>query len=163
MQNPAFPIKIEAVIFDFDGVFTDNNVIVDETGKESVICNRSDGFGIARLQKMGLPLLVLSTEKNTVVGKRCEKLSIPCVQGIEDKKTFLAAWLKHQKIDSNNVIFLGNDVNDTECLTYVGCGIVVADAHEDVKKISKFILKNNGGKGAVRELCDLILARNYPF
>ena len=160
MKNSSLPTIIEAVIFDFDGVFTDNNVIVDEDGKEAVTCNRSDGFGISILKKSGLHLLVLSTEKNPVVFKRCEKLGIPCVHGIDDKKTFLSAWLREHDIDCNNAIFVGNDVNDSECLTFVGCGVVVADAHEEVKRISKIILKNNGGKGAVRELCDMIIARN---
>jgi len=158
MHNPGLPIPIKAVIFDFDGVFTDNKVIVDEDGRESVICDRSDGWGISKLQKTGLPLLVVSTEKNPVVLKRCEKLCIPCVQGIDDKKGFLSAWLNEHEIDGKNVVFVGNDVNDTECLTAVGCGVVVADAHEDVKKIAKIVLKHNGGKGAVRELCDMVIS-----
>ena len=159
-KNSRLPTTIQAVIFDFDGVFTDNRVIVDDDGKESVICDRSDGFGISTVRKSGLPVLVLSTEKNPVVLKRCEKLGIPCVQGIDDKKTFLSAWLKEHEIDCNNVVYVGNDVNDAECLTYVGCGVAVADAHDAAKKVSKIILKNKGGQGAVRELCDLIMLRN---
>ena len=154
------PTTIQAIIFDFDGVFTDNRVIVNENGQESVICNRSDGFGISAIKKYGISLLVLSKEKNPVVQKRCEKLGMPCVQGIDDKKTFLAAWLRENAIDLNHVIYLGNDVNDIECLKYVGCGVVVADAHDDAKRAAKIVLKNNGGQGAVRELCDLVMSRN---
>jgi N-acylneuraminate cytidylyltransferase len=141
-------------------VFTDNRVIVNENGQESVICNRSDGLGISAIKKYGISLLVLSKEKNPVVQRRCEKLGIPSVQGIDDKKTFLAAWLKKNAINRNHVIYLGNDVNDIECLKYVGCGVVVADAHDDAKRAAKIVLKNNGGQGAVRELCDLIMSRN---
>jgi len=158
--NSPIPIKVQAIIFDFDGVFTDNRVIVNENGQESVICNRSDGLGISAIKKYGISLLVLSKEKNPVVQKRCEKLGIPSVQGIDDKKTFLAAWLKKNAINLNHVIYLGNDVNDIECLKYVGCGVVVADAHDDAKRAAKIVLKNNGGQGAVRELCDLIMSRN---
>lgn len=153
------PLTVQAIIFDFDGVFTDNRVIVNEKGQESVICDRSDGFGISEIKKVGISLLVLSKEKNPVVQKRCEKLGIPCVQGIDDKKRFLASWLKENAINLNHVIFLGNDVNDIECLTYVGCGVVVADAHDDAKKIAKIVLTKNGGHGAVRELCDQVMSR----
>ena len=157
--NSPIPLIIHAIIFDFDGVFTDNRVIVNESGQESVICNRSDGLGISVIKKSDLRLLVLSKEKNPVVQKRCEKLGIPCVQGIDDKKTFLATWLEKNEINPKNVIYLGNDINDIECLKYVGCGIVVADAHNDAKTAAKIILKNNGGQGAVRELCDLVMSR----
>ena len=156
----VIPTTIQAIIFDFDGVFTDNRVIVNEDGQESVICNRSDGLGISEIKKYNISLLVLSKEKNPVVRKRCEKLGIPCVQGIDDKKTFLETWLKENAIDHNQVIYLGNDVNDIECIKYVGCGVVVADAHENAKIAAQIVLKNNGGQGAVRELCDLVMSRN---
>jgi len=154
------PSIVTAIIFDFDGVFTDNRVIVNEDGQESVICNRSDGLGISEIKKYGIPLLVLSKEKNPVVQKRCEKLGIPSFHGIDDKKTFLVAWLKKNAMDLNQVIYLGNDVNDIDCLKYVGCGVVVADAHDDAKRAAKIVLKKNGGQGAVRELCDLVMSRN---
>ena len=159
-DNQILPEKIEGIVFDFDGVFTDNHVIVHEDGSEAVICSRSDGMGISVLKKYGFPLLVLSKEKNPVIQKRCKKLGIPCAHDIDDKKTFLMMWLDKHEINPQNVIYLGNDINDIDCLNFVGCGVVVADAHEDAKKVSRIILKNNGGQGAVRELCDLVLFRN---
>ena len=117
-------------------------------------------MGISVLKKYGFPLLVLSKEKNPVIQKRCKKLGIPCAHDIDDKKTFLMMWLDKHEINPQNVIYLGNDINDIDCLNFVGCGVVVADAHEDAKKVSRIILKNNGGQGAVRELCDLVLFRN---
>ena len=158
-SKSILPQKIQAIIFDFDGVFTDNKVIVDEDGKESVICNRSDGLGISAIKQYGLSLLVLSKEKNPVVQKRCEKLGLPCFQGIDDKKTFLTTWLEEKAINPNNVIYVGNDVNDIDCLKYVGCSVVVADAHPDAKLVSKIILNNKGGQGAVRELCDMVIIK----
>lgn len=155
----SLPTKIQAAIFDFDGVFTDNRVIIDEDGKEAVICNRSDGLGISALRETGVKLVVISKEKNPVVQKRCEKMGIPCIQGIDDKKTVLISWLAEQGIHKDHVIYVGNDTNDKECLQYVGCSVVVADAHVDVKTIARIVLNNNGGHGAVRELCDLILSR----
>ena len=82
--NSPIPLKVQAIIFDFDGVFTDNRVIVNENGQESVICNRSDGLGISAIKKYGISLLVLSKEKNPVVQKRCEKMEVPFVQEIDD-------------------------------------------------------------------------------
>ena len=86
-QNSKIPLRVQAIIFDFDGVFTDNRVIVNGDGEESVICNRSDGLGISIIKRTGIPLLVLSTEKNPVVTKRCEKLGISCFQNLENKKS----------------------------------------------------------------------------
>lgn len=159
-SRQGLPDTIDAIVFDFDGVFTDNHVIVHENGSEAVLCNRSDGMGLANLKKTKIYLLVLSKEKNPVVQKRCEKLGIPYLQGIDDKKSCLAEWLQQRNIKPENVVYLGNDVNDIECLEYVGCGAVVADAHEQAKKASRIILKNTGGHGAVRELCDLVASIN---
>jgi len=152
----CFPQKIDAIVFDFDGVFTDNKVIIDQNGKEAVICDRSDGLGISRIKKYNIPILVLSTEKNKVVTERCKKLDIDCIQGVDNKSEALKKWLKKQNAGIQNTIFVGNDVNDKECLEEVGCSIVVQDAHRDVKKLADIILKKPGGRGAVRELTDLI-------
>lgn len=154
------PNAVEALIFDFDGVFTDNKVIINEKGEESIVCDRSDGLGISEIKKIGIPIIVISTEKNVVVSKRCEKLGIEYYHGVDDKITVLKNWLNQQGIDPINSIYVGNDINDFECLRFVGCGIVVNDAHEDVKKIADYILKKKGGYGAVREVCDIVL-RNH--
>jgi N-acylneuraminate cytidylyltransferase len=159
----CLPQKTEAVIFDFDGVFTDNRVIVHEDGGEAVLCNRGDGLGISLLKKTGCQILVLSKEKNPVVQKRTEKLGIPCVYGIDNKKAYLLTWLKERDIDPGNVIFLGNDITDIECIEFVGCGAAVADANERVKNASRLILDNNGGHGAVRELCDMVISRQIDL
>lgn len=155
----ALPETIEAIVFDFDGVFTDNRVLVTEDGREAVLCDRADGWGIGQLKKTGIPLLVLSTEKNPVVRARSEKMGLPCLQGIGDKGAALAAWLVEQDLDPANVIYVGNDVNDLPCMQQVGCVVVVADARPEVKQLANLVLERPGGQGAVRELCDLILDR----
>lgn len=152
----VFPKTIEAVVFDFDGVFTDNRVIVDQTGQEAVICDRSDGMGLSRLRKLELPILVLSTEENPVVKARCQKLNIAFQYGIVNKKEALLTWLDQNKLSPDNVVFVGNDINDIDCLQAVGCSVVVNDAHPDVKRISRLILEKPGGRGAIRELSDLL-------
>ena len=158
------PDNISCVIFDFDGVFTDNAVYIDENGHEQARANRSDGMGISLLKKEGLPILVLSTEQNPIVKKRCEKLGIQCINGVKDKKLVLSDWLLKNEITSG-VIYVGNDINDINCLKMAEFSVVPADAHPQVLSCADLILKNKGGCGAVRELCDIIIAhrKNYPI
>jgi N-acylneuraminate cytidylyltransferase len=152
----ALPSAISALVLDFDGVFTDNRVIVFEDGKEAVLCNRSDGMGLSQLKKSGLRILVLSTEDNPVVQARCDKLSIEYIQGVQDKLEALRNWLKTKEIDASTVAYVGNDVNDIECMQEVGCGVAVSDAHPHVKANAHIILSASGGQGAIREIAVLI-------
>ncbi|MEM6393901.1 MAG: acylneuraminate cytidylyltransferase [Planctomycetota bacterium] len=153
------PDPIDAVVFDFDGVFTDNRVVLSEEGLESAVCSRGDGMGIDRLRATGVPLLVLSKEPVPIVMKRCEKLKLECLHGIDDKLPALRRWLGDRGLDVSRTVYMGNDVNDYECLLAAGCGVVVADAHKDVVPVADLVLEKNGGHGAVRELCDLIVDR----
>jgi len=148
---------VELVVFDFDGVFTDNGVWVHQDGTESVRCDRSDGLGIARLKQSGVPILVLSTERNPVVAARCAKLDVPVQHGVSDKGAWLRHHLSEQKIDPRRVVYVGNDVNDADCLHFVGVPVLVADAHPGVRHLARFMLSRNGGHGAVRELCDALV------
>lgn len=150
--------SIKGVIFDFDGVFTDNSVIVSQDGTESVICSRSDGLGLAKLRSIGLHCVVVSTEVNPVVSRRCEKLKIAVQQGIDDKASIVAAWAEAQGILLEDVAYLGNDINDLTALGIVGFPCAVADAYPEVLDIALFVTERPGGKGAVRELCDAISA-----
>jgi YrbI family 3-deoxy-D-manno-octulosonate 8-phosphate phosphatase len=151
------PDRIGAVVFDFDGVFTDNRVLVGEDGRESVSCNRGDGLGLDYLRATGLPLLVLSTERNAVVAARCEKLQLECRQGLRDKGAALKDFAAERDIPLSSIVYVGNDLNDRECLSAAGCGILVADAHPLVREFAAITLTRRGGEGAVREVCDLIV------
>lgn len=151
------PSKPSLVVLDFDGVLTDNRVWVTENGEEAVACNRSDGMGLSMLRKNNIQVVVLSTERNPVVTARCKKLKLPCDQGIDDKRTALKRLAKKHGVSLNNVVYIGNDVNDLECILMVGCGIAVSDAHPSVLAAADFVLNNRGGYGAVREFCDLLL------
>lgn len=153
------PRPIEALIMDFDGVLTDNSVTVDQTGCESVTCDRSDGLGLSALRQLGLRMLVLSKEQNPVVKARCAKLQIPCHHGVDDKLPQLLRYCAEHGIAIERCIYVGNDTNDIECLSAVGCGVAVADAHPEAKRHARLVLRSAGGRGALRELCDLILAQ----
>ncbi len=151
------PARIEALVFDFDGIFTDNRVIVLQDGTEAVICDRGDGWGIAQLRQQEIPMVVISTETNPVVEARCRKLGIPCLIGVRDKRSALHGWLQQNGISAENVVYVGNDVNDLECMRDVGCAVAPADAHPQIQQVAHIVLSSRGGRGALRELAELIL------
>jgi YrbI family 3-deoxy-D-manno-octulosonate 8-phosphate phosphatase len=157
--NPAddLPDPIGLVVFDFDGVMTDNTVLVDEDGREAVLAHRGDGWGLARLTEARVPVAVLSTEMNPVVAARCSKLGIPYVQGVADKEAALRTLIAEHGTRAENVIYVGNDVNDLPAMRLAGFPVVVADAHLDAVAAARLVLKQPGGRGAVRELCDMLL------
>jgi len=147
---------IKAIVFDFDGVFTDNRVIVSEDGKESVICNRSDGIGLEIIRNLEIPMKIISTEKNPVVAKRAEKLKLSVTYGVDDKLAELKKYSNETDIEISDFAYIGNDINDLQSMEKVGFPVAVADAVEEIKLISTLILTKKGGDGAVREFCELI-------
>jgi len=122
-----------------------------------VICDRGDGHGISRLRRLGIPLVVLSTETNPVVAARCQKLELEYLQGVDDKLAALRRLVQDRGAALSNTVYLGNDINDLSCLKAVGCAVVPADAHADVRPHAHVVLTCAGGHGAVRELCDVII------
>lgn len=149
---------VRLVAFDFDGVFTDNAVYVSQDGTETVRCVRSDGLGLQALAALGVATIVISTETNAVVAARSRKLAVRCIQGCDDKRAALEGVVAELALTMRETAFVGNDVNDLNCLQAVGLPIVVADAHEDVVSHAVYRTKTPGGHGAVREVCDLIAA-----
>lgn len=147
---------IGLVVFDFDGVFTDNTVLAFDDGTEAVSCWRGDGLGIRAVQAMGIEAFVLSTETNGVVGVRCRKLKLPFLQGCENKGAALTSLTGERGLELRQVAYVGNDINDLECLRMVGLPIVVADAHPSVRRAALWRTRLPGGRGAVREVCDFL-------
>jgi len=154
------PDKIELVVLDFDGVLTDNRVWTDQDGRETVAANRSDSLGLGLIRSAGVQIQVISKEVNPVVAARCRKMNVPFLHGIDDKASALKKLLAESKIDPAHAVFVGNDLNDLSCFPIVGWSVAVADAVPEVIRHADFVLTKNGGHGAVRELCDLIIKRN---
>ena len=153
------PEKIELLVLDFDGVLTDNRVWIDQDGREMVVANRSDSYGINLLRQAGVDTVVISKETNPVVIARCQKMNVPCIQGEGDKASALKRLLAERNIDPMRVVYCGNDDNDLPCFPLVGWAVAVADAQPDVARQADFVLSRPGGHAAVRELCDLILEK----
>lgn len=151
------PDDLEGLVLDFDGVLTDNRVIVQENGDEAVLCSRADGLGIERALAAGIRIAVLSKEKNRVVAARCAKLGIGCVQGCDDKIAAFGDLLASWQMAADRVAYVGNDINDLACIAAAGLGVAVSNSAAPVLQAADLILEAKGGQGAVRELCDLLL------
>ncbi|MBK8174278.1 MAG: HAD hydrolase family protein [Rhodospirillales bacterium] len=149
---------VRLLVLDFDGVMTDNRVLVFEDGREAVLCNRGDGMGLEMLKRSGLPVAVISKEVNPVVGARCKKLKIPYLQGIDNKLAELRRLVDDQGITLDAVAYVGNDVNDAECMAAAGIAIAPSDAHPHALRLAEIVTALPGGFGAVREVCDALLA-----
>ena len=154
------PKRVRLLVMDFDGVLTDDLVWVDESGVESVAASRADGMGLALLRAAGIEAVVLSSETNPVVSARCRKLGIEAIQGVTDKASALQALLDRTGIGREAVVYIGNDVNDLPCFPVAGWAVAVADAEPSVRAEADHVLRASGGRGAVRELCDFILAKS---
>jgi N-acylneuraminate cytidylyltransferase len=157
-QPPAPDLsQIRLLVLDFDGVLTDNRVLVDEEGKEAVWVSRSDGWGIARLKEAGIEVMVLSTEANPVVAARCRKLGIECIQSCVDKLASLYVIAAERSLQLSEIAYVGNDANDLPCLRVAGLPIAVKDAIAEVHQAARLKTISKGGHGAVREVCEWLL------
>ncbi|MBF0444315.1 MAG: HAD hydrolase family protein [Magnetococcales bacterium] len=150
--------NIALLVYDFDGVMTDNRALQFEDGTEAVFVSRADGYGVSQLKKRGFKQLILSTETNLVVSARGKKLNIEVIQGSSDKKAALTAYCAGLNIDLSDVLYIGNDLNDFEVMQVVGFPVAPADAHPAIIKIAKHVTKVKGGDGVVKELWESVVA-----
>jgi len=155
---------IRFLIFDFDGVWTNNQVLVHQDGTEAILCNRSDGLGIGMLRDASpaVDMAVLTAEVNPVALRRCEKLKIECVQVVRHKLPALQEMLAKRSVEPRHAAFVGNDINDIPCMQHVGVGIAVADAWPKVQAAAHAVTTRNGGYGAVREVIEWFLEARAP-
>ena len=156
----VFPGKVSCLIMDFDGVLTDDKVYTDQDGRESVRCSRSDGFGIDLLkEKTNTQPMILSRETNPVVTARARKLDIEVFQSVFNKDQAIQSMVTERNLDLREIIYIGNDLNDLVVLPLVGYFVCPSDAHPQVLRQADLVLEHQGGKGAIRELIELILEK----
>lgn len=162
------PLKdIHTVAFDFDGVFTDNKVWVDQDGRESVRCDRGDGLAFdfirafQRKAKLDVEFFILSKESNSVVLARAKKLKLVCHHGVSDKLNFMIQYLNNKLPNHTDpfsgLIYLGNDLNDLPLMRRAGYAVAPSDAHPLVRKIAHLTLEQCGGEGFVRTFIEQLL------
>lgn len=158
VQPPSGLGAVQLLVLDFDGVLTDGRVLVTEEGHEAVHCSRRDGFGLERLRACGVEVVVLSKEQNRVVAARCAKLKVECLQACEDKLGALKELAAKRGLGPEQIAYVGDDLNDLACLTWAGHSIAVHDAEPRVLRAARASTTRPGGRGAVREVCEWILA-----
>ncbi|RMI08040.1 acylneuraminate cytidylyltransferase (plasmid) [Sinorhizobium meliloti] len=152
--------KIKALITDFDGVHTDDRVIVGQDGSEAVRCSRSDGMGIEILRQSGLKMLILSREQNPVVKARAAKLQMDVLHHIRDKLPALDAWRTEQRLEWAEIAYVGNDINDLDCMKVCGMSFTPSDAHPEAKAVATMVLQKAGGNGALRDLSEFLISND---
>tara|TARA_B100000575_G_scaffold293743_1_gene306164 strand:+ start:1233 stop:1787 length:555 start_codon:yes stop_codon:yes gene_type:complete len=173
MNKYQFPsiFDIHTIVFDFDGVFTNNKVYTNQNGLEMIRCDKSDSLGINILKNfikkndLDLDIFVLSKEENPVVKTRCNKMKLKCFSGINNKLKYLHEYLNNDRINEMNnpfqgLIYLGNDLNDLEIMSTSCFAVAPNNGHELIKKISNVVLKHNGGEGFVREFVEELIPLN---
>lgn len=148
--------KVDLIIFDFDGVLTDNAVFVFEDGREAVRCNRADGLAFDMFRAAGIPVAIMSTERNLVVRARGDKLKVPVIQAVADKGAAIQALAEERGVNLERIMFVGNDLNDLSAMRLVGYPVSVADGHETVRRTARIVLAAKGGEGAARELAEIV-------
>ncbi len=159
--------KLHTIIFDFDGVFTDNKVYVLQDGQEFVRCDRADGLALDFLRRyrdrkqLDLEFLIVSTEHNPVVMARAQKLRIACRQGVGNKLAFVTDHLRTRRPEDadpfSGLVYFGNDLNDLPVLVRAGFSVVPHDAHDRVKQAASVVLTQTGGEGFVRAAVEKLL------
>ena len=168
LQKP-FPrlTEIHTVAFDFDGVFTNDKVWVDEDGNESVRCDRRDGLAFdlvrafKRRGKLNAEFLILTKETNVVVLGRANKLKLDCHHGIGNKlafmRTHLAARFRSNPDSFEGLMYLGNDLNDLPLMRRAGYAVAPSDAHARIHEVAHLVLPQRGGEGFVRAFIERLL------
>ena len=164
---------IRLMVLDVDGVMTDGRIIMDHAGSEIKNFDVKDGHGIKVLMKYGIDVILVTGRRSAVVEHRAKDLGIGEVhQGVKNKLEISEAILRNRSLNYEHIAFVGDDIVDIPLLKRVGFSVAVADAVEDVKKCADYVTVRRGGRGAVREVCELILqakgewidvAKRYEF
>ena len=150
--------QIELVIFDVDGVLTNGGLLLGESGNEYKVFHSRDGLGLVMLRESGCHIAVISGRSSSIVSERMTALGIEHVyQDQDDKGKALEDLLNKLNIDAQATAYVGDDFIDLPAMRRVGLAIAVADAHPLVIENAHWVTKENGGRGAAREVCELIM------
>jgi len=151
--------QIKLVIFDVDGVLTDGSLFMGDDGQEYKAFNSKDGLGMKMLQRSGVPVAIITARQSNVVKLRMESLGIEHLyQGQQEKLPAFEALLEKLSLDAGEVAYVGDDLVDLPIMIRCGLAIAVADSHQRVIEQAHWVTENMGGRGAAREVCELIMA-----
>jgi YrbI family 3-deoxy-D-manno-octulosonate 8-phosphate phosphatase len=144
--------KPKVIFTDFDGCLTDDRVWLNQDGEEFVAANRKDGLAVQRLKKLGIKVVIASTETNKVVLARGDKIGVEVLQGLVDKAEAIDKYLRENNLVWKDIWYVGNDINDLGAIEKAKYSICPADAVKKVKKSVNLILKTKGGHGILEEI-----------
>jgi N-acylneuraminate cytidylyltransferase len=148
--------KPKILITDFDGCLTDDRVWLNQEGEEFVAANRKDGLAINRLRKLGITVVITSTETNKVVSARAKKLGVEVLQGLSNKVEAIEKYLSENELSWASSWYIGNDVNDLDAIRKAKIGICPSDAVKLIKREADHKLKTKGGYGILSEVVSKI-------
>jgi len=150
--------RIKLLILDIDGVLTDGGIVYNDTGVETKEFNVKDGLGIRLLMEAGIDLCIITGRRSGALRHRCKNLGIDLIfDGIDNKAAVFDLVLDRTGATAEETAFIGDDLPDIALMKRVGLAIAVADAHPIVLENADMVTSANGGKGAVREACEVIL------
>jgi 3-deoxy-D-manno-octulosonate 8-phosphate phosphatase (KDO 8-P phosphatase) len=151
--------RVRLLVLDVDGVLTDAGMYYSESGDELKKFNTRDGHGIRMLQDAGIRTAIVTREQTAIVARRATKLKIEDVhQGILDKLPVVKALCEKHGVAPDEACYVGDDLGDLDAMKFVGLPVAVRDAMPPIKRVARYVTRRRGGDGAVREVCDLILA-----
>lgn len=150
--------KVELLVMDCDGVLTDGRLYFGQTGEELKVFHARDGQGLVEWHRAGYRSAIISGRKSPIVEMRARQLGVEFViQGRNDKGVAFAELLEMASVESSATAFVGDDTPDSAAFPFVGLSFAVADAHKSVKATADIVTDSNGGRGAVREVIDLLM------
>lgn len=151
--------RIRLFAVDVDGTLTDGAMYYDKDGEVLKRFHTRDGHGLAALRKAGIEIAFISGEDSPIVTARARKLGVTRVlKGIKDKLPVLKSLVSKLGLTRDETAYMGDDVNDLECLGWAGISACPADAVDAARRSSRIACRLPGGHGAVREFCDLVIA-----
>ena len=156
--------KVKLLITDIDGVMTEGGISYTSEGVELKTFNVKDGLGFKLLKEAQISSGIITGRKSAIVQKRAEELNITHIyQGIDDKWTVLSQIIQKENIQADEVAYIGDDWNDLSVFSRVGLSCCPADAHIELLNRADLVVSKNGGRGAVRELIDIILTAQNKY
>jgi len=150
--------KIKLLILDVDGVLTDGRIIYNSKGEDSKFFDVKDGLGVYLLKRAGIPTILITARGSKAIRPRARDMQVEEVfEDIENKRKILDKILKRYKVNTSQICFVGDDLVDFSIMKRVGLSVAVKNACPEIKKISHYVTKREGGRGAVREISEIIL------
>lgn len=151
-------LQVKVVLLDVDGVLTDGGIYYDPTGREIKRFHVTDGMGIELLRHAQIRVVILSGRASEALSRRAAELKITeCYQGVRDKKTHIERLRKQWQLTADELLYVGDDLNDLPAFEAVGVRVAVANSAPEVKQRADYVTHCTGGNGAIREVCEWLL------